>query len=257
MQMKEDLSKMLFLLGGYDLEMVTIRGVLESQGIDYADHQLNWQNAYVSSYRQEIDEACRQGWIVWGIELQEDVPVPPSYRKIDHHNECFRLSSALEQVLNMFHLPMDRYLQLVAANDKAYISGMLQLGATAEEVESIRRADRKAQGITDEDERLADKAIAENSERLGDLWMVRAFNSRFSPICDRLFPYHSLLVYTDKEWMYYGEGTMLVCKWFENDFKDGKVFFGGGENGYVGLKCGVYPAGKIQVMLEQIKNIVK
>lgn len=255
MQVKNYFEKMLFLLGGHDLEMLTIRDVLDKEGIKYADHGLRWSNACLSSYRKELEEAFGKGWTIWGIELWEDMIVPPCYRKIDHHNDLAHLPSALEQVLNVLHLPMNRYLQLVAANDKAYIPGMLQLNATAEEVEVIRCADRKAQGVTAEDELLAEKAIAENGEKVGDLLVVRALSSCFSPICDRLFPYRCLLVYRDDEWIYYGEGAMQIRKLFEDDFQVGKLFCGGGENGYVGIIKGKYSQNELGKMILKIRII--
>lgn len=254
MQVRNKFEGMMFLLGGHDLEMLTIRKMLDKAGIKYADHGLRWDNACLSSYRKELDEASDKGWTVWGIELQEDIALPPCYQRIDHHNDLAHLPSALEQVSGVLHLPMDRYLQLVAANDKAYIPGMLQLNATAKEVEVIRRADRKAQGVTDKDELLAEKAIAENCKKVGNLLVVRALSPRFSPICDRLYPYRCLLVYTENEWIYYGEGTMWVRKCFEDDFLAGRLFCGGGENGYVGIKGEVYSSDEIQIMVEHIKN---
>ena len=41
----------LFLLGGHDLEMLTIRNVLDAHGYTYVDHQLQWNNAKLSSYQ--------------------------------------------------------------------------------------------------------------------------------------------------------------------------------------------------------------
>lgn len=255
MQVRNKFEDMMFLLGGHDLEMLTIREVLHKAGIKYADHELQWNNACLSSYRKELKEASGKGWIVWGIELQEDTITPPCYRRIDHHNDSAHLPSALEQVLDVLDLPMDRYLQLVAANDKAYIPGMLQLNATADEVEIIRRADRKAQGVTDEDELLAEKAITENCKKAGDLLVVRALSPRFSPICDRLFPYRCLLIYTDDEWIYYGEGAMRVRKWFENDFLAGKLFCGGGENGYVGTVKSKFLQEELDKMILKIETV--
>lgn len=255
MQIENSLNKCLFLLGGYDLEMLTIRQLLDKQAIAYVDHQLRWDNARLSNYQKELESAINQGCCVLGIELQEDIPIPSGYRRIDHHNERTNFPTALEQVMSLLHLPMDRYLQMVAANDRAYIPGMLELDATEEEIAVIRRADRKAQGVTSEDELLAEKAIAQNSEKVGDLLIVHALSSRFSPICDRLFPYQRLLVYTDSEWMYYGEGAIQVRKYFEDDFLSGKLFCGGGENGYVGIQCGAYSSDRIQEMVEHIKTI--
>lgn len=255
MQVGNRLEDALFLLGGYDLEMLTIREVLDEAGARFADHELQWDNACLSSYRKELGEASEKGWTVWGIELQEDIAAPSCYRRIDHHNDLACLPSALEQVLEILHLPMDRHLQLVAANDKAYIPGMLQQNATPEEIEKIRHADRKAQGVTAEDELLAEKAIAENLIKVGDLWVVHALSPRFSPVCDRLYPYRCLLVYTENEWIYYGEGAMRVRKCFEDDFLAGRLFCGGGENGYVGTVKGNYSQKELNEMVLKIKTI--
>lgn len=252
---KIQLTDTLFLLGGYDLEMQTIREQLEQAGARYADHQLAWHNACVSSYRDEIESASRKGITVYGIELQEDMPVSLSYHRIDHHNDWAHLPSALEQVMQLLGRSMNRHLQLVAANDKGYIPGMLQLGATTEEIRAIRLADRQAQGVTEEDEQLAEKSLSENVVREGDLWIVRALSSHFSPICDRLYPYSRLLVYTDREWMYYGERAVEVCRLFETELKNRKVFCGGGESGYVGTARDIYAPQELMNMINRIKRL--
>ena len=255
MQIADQKNKLFFLLGGLDLEMFTIREILDKQGIAYVDHKLGWSNAFLSSYQEEMRDALENGLSVFGIELQEDIPIPLGYKAIDHHNELEYQPSALEQVMSLLHLPMNRYLQMIAANDKAYIPGMLKLGATAEEIEVIRRADRKAQGVTEEDELLAEKALKERCSKVDDLWVVRALGSRFSPICDRLFPYQRLLIYTDTEWMYYGKGVDEVRKYFKDDYFAGKLFCGGGENGYIGAKYQAYSSEEIQKMVECIQKI--
>lgn len=248
-------KNILFLLGGYDLEMLTIRQLLQEQGVAYSDHQLTWNNACVSSYRKELEGASVQGRFICGIELYEDMPLPFLYKRIDHHNDYAHLPSSLEQILEILHLPTNRYLQLVAANDRGYIPAMLQLGATSEEIVNIRRADRQAQGVTDDDERLAESAIAESLERRGRLLIVRAMNSLFSPICDRLFPYQALLIYTDKEWMYYGEKAVQVRQCFANECQKGILFCGGGEKGYVGFRSGDCSSEIIEQMVKQIIRI--
>ena len=51
-------------------------------------------------------------------------------------------------------------MQLVAANDSRYIPGMIKLGASREEIDDIRRADRAAQGVSEgDDERLAEESL--------------------------------------------------------------------------------------------------
>lgn len=247
----------LFLLGGHDLEMLTIRDVLDAHGCKYADHRLRWDNARLSSYRDEIARFERENvsGCIYGIELENDLATSPEcYRSIDHHNEQSKAPSALEQVLSLLDIPMSREYGLIAANDKRYIPGMLALGATDEEIRRIRRADRRAQGVNEEDEILAEKALAENLSRIGDLIVVRALNSRFSPICDRLYPYRSLLIYTAAEWMFYGDGAQQVRELFREEYHKGKIFYGGGPNGYVGAKASLYTEQEICKMVKMIEQ---
>lgn len=74
---------------------------------------------------------------------------------------------------------------------------MIALHASDVEISEIRQKDRACQGVTALDETLAEKAISENLERVNDLIVVKALSSRFAPICDRLYPYSKLLVYTE------------------------------------------------------------
>lgn len=247
---------LLFLLGGYDLEMRAIRDVLEAHHIRYVDRRLQWDNACLSQYEEELRSYCgeRSPWKVYGIELREDVPPPVNYTRIDHHNQYAGQPSALEQVMALLRLPLDRHLSLVAANDKAYIPGMQALGASAEEIAQIRLADRKAQGVTPNDECLAEIAIEKDRVDVGDLIVIRAQSPRFSPICDRLYPYRRLLVYTSEEWMYYGEGVVRLREYFATDLVSGLLFYGGGDHGYMGSEQGVYTPGQILRMVEQIKQ---
>lgn len=248
-------SPIFFLLGGADLEMQTIREILVGEGIPFADHNLRWDNALLSSYQKELVEHAES--TIYGVELQEDIPFSGNYRSIDHHNQKSHSPSALEQVADLLSLPMNRYMQLVAANDKAYIPGMIALGASQKEVDTIRLADRKAQGVTEQEEAMAVKAVKENLEEVNGMKIVRALSSRFSPICDRLYPYRNLLVYTDTEWMYYGENTLLIRSMFEEAYQEGGLFYGGGTNGYVGIKHGFYTKDKVQEMVERIITINK
>lgn len=213
----------LFLLGGYDLEMLTIKQMLEGKaGCIILDKHLQWDNARLSSYQ---DELCRfASYDIYGIELQEDIPLPRNYHRIDHHNDWADKPSSLEQVAEILGETLSPYQQLVAANDRGYIPAMLALGASQEEIDDIRRKDREAQGVTEEDETLAEKAIAESLYIYKGVTVVKAFTSRFSPICDRLYPYKRLLIYTDAEWMFYGEGKEKLVRLFAEDISQKKYF---------------------------------
>ena len=223
----------LFLLGGYDLEMLTIKQMLEGrEGCIIIDRHLQWDNACLSAYQEELSRFASCD--IYGIELQEDSSLPQNYHRIDHHNDWADKPSSLEQVAEILEVELTHYQQLVAANDKGYIPSMMALGASSEEIDDIRRKDRTAQGITEKDEALAEKAIAENLHKYKGITVVKALTSRFSPICDRLYPYLRLLIYTDTEWMFYGEGKAEIVSLLANDIRQKKVFHGGGDNGYIG-----------------------
>lgn len=251
-----DYSNCLFLLGGHDLEMNTIRDLLSANQVPYADKNLRWNNAKLSEYVDEIQEflAKHPAGQIFGIELTNDLPFPlPSYQPIDHHNEFSDRPSALEQVLRLLNLPMEHRHKLIAANDSHYITGMQAIGATPEDIAAIRWEDRKAQGVSEEDERLAELAIAQNLKCYGSLLMVQAYSSSFSPICDRLYPYSSLLIYTEDEWTFYGKGAKNVLELLKADYQQGKLYYGGGDSGYVGSRQGIYTKYDVHRLVKQIK----
>lgn len=251
-------SHFIFMLGGADLEMCTIRQLLENLKLCYYDRKLRWDNAYLSVYQNCLDRfGNKDHYILVGIELQEDVTPPGNYIGIDHHNQNVGKPSSLEQVADLLALSLTREQQLIAANDKAYIPGMMALRASDDEIAEVRRRDRMCQGVTEEDEVLAEKAISENMEQVKDLIVVKALSARFSPICDRLFPYHQLLVYTYAEWMYYGERLHQLLLLFKDDIAARKLFYGGGTNGYVGSKKNVYTENEIQQIVNRIKTMAE
>lgn len=151
--------KPVFLLGGHDLEMETIRKLLESIGFSdldsspagnghFADRNLRWDNSFLSKYSDILETyGNRNGCHIYGIELRPDPPagksdgqsdkpdgqriaLPANYTLIDHHDEDSGKESSLEQVFKILqtHYAKDiewtRELELVAANDSKYIPGM-------------------------------------------------------------------------------------------------------------------------------------
>lgn len=243
----------LFLLGGYDLEMQTIRQMLEGR-IDciVLDKHLGWGNARLSAYEEDLP--LYLGRDIYGIELAEDMPVPEQYHCIDHHNGRNDKPSALEQVADVLGVSLNRHQQLVAANDKGYIPAMQALFATDEEIADIRRRDRKAQGVSEADERMAELSVKDHFSRHGSLWVVKSLTPHFSPICDRIYPYQRLLIYTESEWVFYGEGKAELVDLLGEDIKQKKIYHGGGDKGYVGCVKGGYDEKRIQMFVEQIIN---
>lgn len=253
-----DKHNTLFLLGGHDLEMCTIKGILNQKHYSYADKDLKWDNALLSQYSNEIDMflSTNPYGLIYGIELTDDIMLSYTcnYEAIDHHNGREEEPSALEQVLSLLGLPMNRHYRLVAANDKHYIAGMREIGATDAEIIKIRAEDRKAQGVTQMDEYLAEKSISENMEKINDLISIHSFTNKFSPICDRLYPYDSLLLYTSSEFTYYGAEAMKAREILADEYAKEKIYYGGGEKGYIGSKKQTYTESEINQIVKLLKN---
>ena len=241
-----------FLLGGYDLEMLTIKQLLEARtDCVVIDKRLSWDNAFLSAYREEL--SLYNDKSVYAVELQDDLGGQYQVTFIDHHNGMESNPSSLEQVAAVLDASLNRFQQLVAANDKGYIPGMMAMSATREEIDEVRRNDRKAQGVSEEEEKLAELSIASRLTHHGHLIVVRSLTPRFSCICDRLFPYHSLLVYDDASWAFYGEGKTELTKCFSADITLKKVYYGGGDFGFIGsVKC-AYSREEIIHFVEQMK----
>lgn len=236
-----------FLLGGYDLEMLEIRKILEAQEQKYIDLKLAW-GAKLSAYSGYLNDT---GHFV-GIELVEDMVKPRHYKAIDHHNEYSGNPSAIEQVADLLNIELNRYQKLVAANDKAYISGMEALGATKDEIAEIREADRRVQGVTAYDEEMAEKSIEHYLERIHDLLLVEALTPRFSAITDRLYPFRKLLITFQYQLVYYGEGKEKIVRNFDELIKQGKAYHGGTKNGFFGLVNGAFTIKETR----EIRNII-
>lgn len=251
--MKTKHTPSVFLLGGYDLEMVTIKQLLDGrEDCIVFDKHLNWSNAKLSQYENELTSYSRTGHTVYGIELEEDIPATGTYVRIDHHNDFQEKPTSLEQILAIAGIEPNRHLLLVAANDRGYIPAMLALGATHEEIVHIRARDRECQGISAEDEQLATQSIADHLSHVGRLSVVYSSTSHFSPICDRLYPYESLLIYTDTEWMFYGKGKKTLSIELGREIEHRKIVHGGGDEGFIGSIKGAFTKEEIHQFVNQI-----
>lgn len=248
------MDNLFFLLGGKDLEMEEIIRILKEKQIPFADANLTWNNATLSVYRQAMKENPDKK--IYGVELVEDMDLPSNYKAIDHHNELSGGLSSLEQVTKILNVTLSKEQELIVANDKGYIGAMKRLGATQKEIDTIRKRDRMAQGVTEEDELLAEESISKHSTIIGNLRIVKSLTAHFSAICDRLYPYSNLLVYTDEEWTFYGKDRDSLkdddyIKWL---ISEGKIYYGGDKYGYIGLKQGVRTSVEIEQDVEYIKK---
>lgn len=242
-----------FFLGGHDLEMLEIKKILESQGVVFYDKNLQWKNAKLSQYSKELNDSN----LFIGIELDSDIDLPSNYTLIDHHNENSYKPSAIEQVSEMFGIKLSRNQLLVAANDKGYIPAMEAMGATSDEIKYIRSCDREGQGVTEKDEQLGEQSIKESLTIDQGITLVKSLTTKFSAITDRLHPCDKLLVYTNSELTYYGEGVSLLIITFDNLIKQKKAYYGGGEKGYfeIGNKC--LPIKELMKIKEEMISLLK
>ena len=236
----------LFLLGGKDLEMKEIRNLLKMHGIPFVDKGLSW-GASLSSYKEELSHWTDYSDI-YGVELHQDISVndiPDNYRTIDHHDQYEYNNSSLEQVRDILkglgkEVEWTDRLKWVAANDKGHIAAMKAADATDTDIELIRKQDREAQGVTEEDYRLAEEAVKGKKEiKKGDdteLVIIKSKTGKFSAITDLVYPWKRLLVYSETELAYYGKDKSGLRSEVKKAFElhDDSFYWGGGDNGYFG-----------------------
>jgi hypothetical protein len=183
----------MFFLGGRDLEMVTIRELLEREAQGrFHDRGLGW-GARASSYRGEILVAIGEDFTPVLVELENDLGLQDGLILVaDHHGPRAGKESptSLHQVFRLLCLPPERWTreyELVAANDRGYIPALKDLGASPQEITAIRAADRRAQGITAEEEAAADRAARDlETDAGGALTIAHLPHVHTAPLTDRL-----------------------------------------------------------------------
>ena len=219
-----------FLLGGHDLEMIEIKKIIDEQKVRYFDYNLEW-GACLSAYQNILNNEDH----FIGIELYKDTQIPNHYIEIDHHNENIHKPSSIEQVAELFGIKLNRWQQLVAANDSGYIPEMKCLGATIAEIDSIRKADRKEQGVSEEDERLSVESIRNHQQIISGIKVIFSLSNKFSPITDLLYPFEELIVYNNLSLVYYGPKTIELSSQYKILIEKGMAYTGGSSNGYFGF----------------------
>jgi hypothetical protein len=237
-----------FFLGGSDAEMLEIKNILIQHRLIYFDKNLSW-GAKSSDYADELTTVNNQIPVL--IELTLDTAIPNNSIIINHHNECETNKSSIEQVAELLGIELNRWQKLIAANDKGFVPEMERICATKEEIKKVRAADRKAQGVTEEDERLADESIEKNKTVENGITVIKSLTEKFSPISDRMYgKTDSLLVSTDHSLTYYGKmKNQLVAK-YKNLVDEKKAYYGGGALGFFGLA-------KEKITIEEVSEIKK
>ena len=245
MKNNRDLSKCIFLLGGHDLEMCTIKTLLTKAGCAFCDYNLSWETAYLSAYSEELEK--HPDFDVFGIELQEDIVPPVNYHRIDHHNSLQCEPSSLAQVAALIGHSLTPEEVLVSVNDCYHIRGLRhlkeELRPSEQKIREIRLADRRAQGITEEDDTLKPLSM---EWRKGLLVVKADERTKFSSIYDRialheliaedrpLKEFDSVMVFNEnKEVCIYGVLSRFADAWLcSNEIPH---YSGGGEYGFTGV----------------------
>ncbi|MEM7660481.1 MAG: hypothetical protein AAF399_30540 [Bacteroidota bacterium] len=244
-----------FFLGGHDLEMQAIRELLEAQGYqqdqDFFDRNLSWGASlgdYEDLFTEDHTHVC--------IELTEKgAPLPKHYLRIDHHDELSDRSASIEQLANLLGIDLTREQQLIAANDKGYIPAMEAMGASPEEIAKIRKADRRAQGVTEADEEQAIQDL-QHLKQYQDLVVVKTKLSTFSPIVDRLYEEKQKLIYSPEELTYYGPMREVLVDHFAEEVEDKQAYYGGAaRNGFFGIGSGHFSPAEIQQYVQTIRQL--
>ena len=177
-----------FFLGGNDLEMSEIKNILKANALPFADKGLAWHNAMASAYSAQIQQALADGFKPVLVELKPDIAedILVQCLIVDHHDANISREASVLQVLAMLGLEPNWRQRLIAANDSGYIPAMLQLGATREEIEQIRREDWKAQNISDE---LINEALTayRNAQTVNGVLVIDMEHFCFAPVTDSAF----------------------------------------------------------------------
>lgn len=238
-----------------DLESETIIEIAQKiEGLDLRISTQGWGAKLRKEPEATFKNLRKKVWIIEMPDTEKEKELRGKGHEvkiIDHHNEEENRPSSIEQIAELFGIELDRWQRLVAANDKGYIPAMKCLCASEIEIKQIREADRKAQGVTEEDEKYAEEAIEKNKTEQNGIVIIKSITDKFSPIADRMYgKTDNLLIYTDTALTYYGERKNQIVKKYKNLVDDGKAYFGGGEYGFIGLADGKFSHEEIN----EIKN---
>lgn len=253
--MKTIIKNYIFFLGGYDAEMLEIKDILTKYSLPFYDKKLQWNNAHASEYKNEISR-LKENDIPVLIELVIDIALSFRTVIIDHHDERETEKSSIEQIAELLGIELDRWQRLIAANDKGYIPAMQCNCATKDEIEKIREFDRKSQGVSEEDERLAEESIEKNRTEENGITIINSLAEKFSPITDKMFgKTNNLLIYTDDTLTYYGKRKKQIVDKFKYLVDDGKAYYGGKDFGFFGLAKGKVTKEEVMEIKKEILEI--
>lgn len=216
-------SKIIIVTPINDGESVQIEKVLKENNIKTLITKQGWGASWSSlepEVKEKIESYKNKNYRIFGVELQGQAPEGAT--NIDHHkydgDDRSSDKSSLEQVADLIGYKLSLYEEFIAANDKGFIPKMIELvktknlskEQTEKLIQKVRLQDRAAQGITPEQEKIAEEAIKE-AEVSDSLTVVHMAHSKTSTVCDRLWgQYKNLLILSkDGEVNFFGSGRVI------------------------------------------------
>mgnify|MGYP000845868201 FL=1 len=243
-----DNNQILIVTPVNDGEAIQISKILKNKKVKTLVTKQGWGASWANlepEIKKQIEEYKNKGYKIYGVELQGQAP--EGMINIDHHyydgDDRSNEKSSLEQVAELIGHELTLYEQFVAENDKGFIPAMLTLAKnknlsekeTQKMIEKVRLQDRAAQGITSEQEEIAERAI-EEAEVSALLTVVRMEHSKTATVCDRLYGrYKNLLVVSsDGEVNFFGSrevikklSDLVEGSWSGGDLSHDNGFWGG------------------------------
>lgn len=231
-----------------DGEAVQIAKILKDKNVKTLITKQGWGASWDNlepEIKKEIEELKNKNFKIFGVELQGSAP--EGVENIDHHrydgDDRTNEFSSLEQVAKLVGHRLSLFEEFISANDKGFIPAMLALAKTKnlsetetkKLIEKVRLQDRAAQGITSEQEKIAEEAIRE-AEVSDLLTVVRMSHSKTATVCDRLWgSYKNLLILSeDGEVNFFGErrvieklSDLVEGSWSGGDLDHDNGFWGG------------------------------
>lgn len=247
-----------------DGEAVQIEKILKNENIKTLITKQGWGASWDGlepEIKEKIESYKNKNFKIFGVELQGKAP--EGAKNIDHHkydgDDRSSDKSSLEQVADLIGYELTLYDQFVAENDKGFIPAMISLAKTknlSKEqtqtlIQKVRLQDRAAQGITPEQERIAEKAI-EEAEVSDLLTVVRMAHSKTATVCDRLWgSYENLLILSED-----GEVNFFGCQKVIKKLSDLiKGSWSGGDLDHDNGFWGGYPPQDLDIEKE-VKNLL-
>ena len=243
-----DNNQILIVTPVNDGEAVQIAKILKEKNIKTLITAQGWGASWSdleSEIKEEIENLKNKNFKIFGVELQGGAP--EGAVNIDHHcydgDDRTNKLSSLEQVSELVGHKLSLFEEFISANDKGFIPKMIELAKTKnlskeqteKLIQKVRLQDRAAQGITPEQEKIAEEAIKE-AEVSDFLTVVRMAHSKTSTVCDRLWgQYKNLLILSeDGEVNFFGErrvierlSSLVKGSWSGGDLDHNNGFWGG------------------------------